>query len=92
MRRVTLCVLLIWHIALSQNPTGQITGRLLDPAGSVIPNGRIIAINNDTGVRTPTVSNGDGNYQVRNLIPGVYQLEVPLVVEVGVGENWDQAH
>jgi len=30
--------------------------------------------------------------KVRELMQGVYQLEVPLVVEVGVGENWDQAH
>jgi DNA polymerase I-like protein with 3'-5' exonuclease and polymerase domains len=29
---------------------------------------------------------------VRELMQGVHRLEVPLVVEVGVGENWDQAH
>jgi DNA polymerase-1 len=26
------------------------------------------------------------------LMNSVAQLEVPLVVEVGVGENWDKAH
>jgi DNA polymerase-1 len=30
--------------------------------------------------------------KVRELMQSVHQLEVPLVVEVGVGENWDQAH
>jgi DNA polymerase-1 len=30
--------------------------------------------------------------KVRELMQGVHALEVPLVVEVGVGENWDQAH
>jgi DNA polymerase-1 len=30
--------------------------------------------------------------KVRELMQGVHQLEVPLVVEVGVGDNWDQAH
>ena len=30
--------------------------------------------------------------RVRELMQGVHQLDVPLVVEVGVGENWDQAH
>jgi DNA polymerase-1 len=29
---------------------------------------------------------------VRELMQGVHPLDVPLVVEVGVGENWDQAH
>jgi DNA polymerase-1 len=29
---------------------------------------------------------------VRDLMQDVHQLDVPLVVEVGVGENWDQAH
>jgi DNA polymerase-1 len=30
--------------------------------------------------------------RVRELMQGVHQLEVPLVADVGVGENWDQAH
>jgi DNA polymerase-1 len=29
---------------------------------------------------------------VTELMQSVHQLEVPLVVEVGVGENWDKAH
>jgi len=30
--------------------------------------------------------------QVPALMAGVAQLKVPLLAEVGVGENWDQAH
>ena len=30
--------------------------------------------------------------EVKNLMQSVAKLEVPLIVEVGVGENWDQAH
>jgi DNA polymerase-1 len=29
---------------------------------------------------------------IRNLMQSVATLEVPLVVDVGVGENWDKAH
>ena len=29
---------------------------------------------------------------VRELMQGVHKLDVPLVADVGVGENWDQAH
>jgi DNA polymerase I-like protein with 3'-5' exonuclease and polymerase domains len=29
---------------------------------------------------------------VRDLMQGIAQLEVPLIVSVGVGKNWDQAH
>ena len=62
--------------AAGQAPTGQITGRLLDPAGSAIPDGKLTAVNNDTGVRTETASNEGGNYLILNLIPGMYRLEV----------------
>jgi DNA polymerase-1 len=30
--------------------------------------------------------------QVPELMQSVAKLDVPLVVEVGVGDNWDQAH
>ena len=30
--------------------------------------------------------------KLRELMQGVAQLEVPLIVDVGVGANWDQAH
>jgi DNA polymerase-1 len=29
---------------------------------------------------------------VLELMQSVHQLDVPLIVEVGVGENWDKAH
>ena len=30
--------------------------------------------------------------RVRELMQGIAKLEVPLIVDVGVGDNWDQAH
>jgi len=30
--------------------------------------------------------------KVRELMQGVHKLDVPLVVDVGVGDNWDEAH
>jgi DNA polymerase-1 len=29
---------------------------------------------------------------LRDLMQSVATLDVPLVVEIGVGENWDKAH
>jgi DNA polymerase-1 len=30
--------------------------------------------------------------KVRELMQSVHTLDVPLVVDVGVGDNWDKAH
>ena len=30
--------------------------------------------------------------KVRELMQNVAKLDVPLIVDVGVGDNWDQAH
>jgi DNA polymerase-1 len=32
------------------------------------------------------------NAKVRELMQSVAKLDVPLLVDVGVGDNWDQAH
>jgi DNA polymerase-1 len=29
---------------------------------------------------------------IKNIMCGAAELNVPLVVDVGVGENWDEAH
>jgi len=30
--------------------------------------------------------------RIRGIMQGVAALKVPLIVDVGVGENWDEAH
>lgn len=80
--------------AVAQTPTGEIRGRIVDSADAVIPNAKVEITNKDTGVVLRTVSNQVGNYLVRSLIPGIYQLDVrsdgfksyqrqPLEVRVG---------
>jgi DNA polymerase-1 len=32
------------------------------------------------------------NTQIRQMMESAVQLDVPLVVDVGVGDNWDEAH
>jgi len=79
----------------SQTPDGQITGRISDTAGARIPKAAVTAVNVATGVKTATVTNEEGNYRLRNLIPGVYRLEaeapgfkrfVRQPIEVRVGD------
>jgi DNA polymerase-1 len=30
--------------------------------------------------------------QIKQLMSGAANLDVPLIVDVGIGDNWDQAH
>jgi DNA polymerase-1 len=34
----------------------------------------------------------EASQKIRALMEGSVQLDVPLLVEVGVGDNWDEAH
>jgi hypothetical protein len=47
-----------------------------DPSKAVIPNVSVTAINTQTGVKTHTVTNHDGQYVLGGLIPGTYRVEV----------------
>ena len=61
---------------LAQTVTGSVTGIVTDPSGDVVPNAAVVAINTGTGVRTPSTSNASGEYSLRFLPIGTYQVEV----------------
>jgi Carboxypeptidase regulatory-like domain len=72
-----LCLWLSLGIAASgQAGFGSISGKITDPSGAVVPSAKITITNTATNLRSETVTNSDGEYQVFQLIPGSYQLEV----------------
>ncbi|NOT60816.1 MAG: TonB-dependent receptor, partial [Acidobacteria bacterium] len=56
--------------------TAQVTGRVNDPNGDVVPNTKLSATNTDTGLRRETFSNTEGYYTIPLLPPGNYQVTV----------------
>jgi hypothetical protein len=60
--------------AQSQATTGNIEGRVLDPAGAVVPNASVTAKNKETGLERSATSDEDGNYRILLLPPGTYTV------------------
>ncbi len=60
----------------AQTITGSINGTVTDQAGAVIPNAKVVATNVATGVATPTVTNGAGDYNIRFLQIGQYIVSI----------------
>ena len=56
----------------AQTATGQITGSVKDPSGSVVPGVKVVVTNEQTGLTRDTVSNELGDYVVPLLPVGVY--------------------
>ena len=74
-----LASLIVLAAALpAQNPYGRITGRVTDSAGALVPNAAVRVVNVETNLATETVSNAEGNWEVPNLNPGQYRIEVQL--------------
>lgn len=71
--------LLLATLLLAQSPNGIINGLVLDPAGRVIAGADVVIINDGTGVRYTTKTNGEGIYVLPNLAPGSYRLQVSRV-------------
>jgi hypothetical protein len=56
--------------------TGQIVGRIVDPAGAVVPDVKIQITQTTTGVVRQTASNSDGYFTAPNLLPGIYTVRL----------------
>ncbi len=61
--------------AQSQATTGNIEGRVTDPAGAVIPGVTVTATNQATGFEKSATTDEDGNYSLILLPPGSYDVK-----------------
>jgi DNA polymerase-1 len=52
----------------------------------------IMQVHDELVLEVPQGELEEAKEKVRELMQNVAQLDVPLIVEVGVGDNWDQAH
>ncbi len=67
--------ILIAPLATAQNAnTGEIKGAVTDASGAVVPGATVSIRNVQTGVVTPTTTNGSGLYDVPFLVPGNYTI------------------
>jgi Carboxypeptidase regulatory-like domain/TonB dependent receptor len=76
---VSVFVVLFAFPLVAQSPNGIINGLVLDPSNRAIAGADILAINDVTGVKYPSKTNGEGIYVVPNLPPGPYRLQVSKV-------------
>jgi hypothetical protein len=74
---VLFLTLLIVPVYLAgQAISGDLTGTVLDPAGAGIPNAKVEAVNDATGVTATTNTGQSGEYRFSNLQPGTYTINV----------------
>lgn len=73
---VALC--LVPALALAQANTGQISGRVTDGSGAVLPGVTVTATQTGTGLVRAAVTNEGGQYTLPALPVGSYRLDVAL--------------
>ncbi|HYG83136.1 MAG TPA: carboxypeptidase-like regulatory domain-containing protein, partial [Pyrinomonadaceae bacterium] len=69
-------VLLCAAALTAQTHTGSARGILTDPRGAVISGATVTLTSVETGETRTTASNGEGEYIISSLRPGLYRLEI----------------
>jgi hypothetical protein len=73
-----VCFLIAGSTSVRAQAVGEITGRVIDPSGAVMPNVRITATNTATGVSQSTISSGSGTYTIPRLLVGTYTVTAEM--------------
>ena len=60
----------------AQEYRATLLGRVTDSSEAVVPGAKVTATNRDTGVANASEANGEGNWMIPYLLPGVYELRV----------------
>jgi hypothetical protein len=61
--------------ALSQVPTGTISGTVSDESGALIPNAQVTITNKASGAVRSVTSGADGSFNAASLAPGEYEVK-----------------
>lgn len=72
---VLLAVPLLGGAAFGQSQFGEISGRVTDSSGAVVPNVNVTEIDNQTGRSATVTTTESGNYSFLKLVPGEYSLK-----------------
>jgi hypothetical protein len=73
---VLFCILSGGIFAQSMGNAGTIEGTVTDPSGAAVAKAQVSVQNAVTGYQQSTVANPDGSFQLSNLPPNPYQLQV----------------
>lgn len=93
---VAMIMLSLSVAAAAQEPTGAIEGAVTDPQNAIVVNATVTARNTDTNLSRTVTSGDDGNFAIRQLPPGNYEVTVTGAnfkksiykdVQVAVGQN-----
>src|SRR5260370_39402335 len=80
MRRLLILVVLLTGFCCgelrAQSTNASVTGYVTDPTKAVIVGAKVIVINVGTNIRYEATTNSGGSYDVTNLPPGPYRIEV----------------
>lgn len=71
-----LSVMAITQVAAQSITSGDISGTVTDPSGSVTPNTSVTLTNKNTNVSQNTLTNSQGTYRFGFLPPGTYNVTV----------------
>ncbi|MGO8933227.1 MAG: TonB-dependent receptor [Terracidiphilus sp.] len=71
-----LALLMMSSIAQAQVLYGSITGTVSDKTGAVVPNVLVTITNQSTGEIRSQKANGDGSYNILDVLPGAYTLSI----------------
>lgn len=71
-----LTLLICASVIVFAQQSATLSGRVTDPAGSVIAGARVKARQVATGVERATVTNSEGIYTITNLAPGRYEIRI----------------
>lgn len=64
------------HVFGQATTFGNITGRVSDPSGASVPGAVVKVTNTETGISREAQTDANGDYAIRSINPGTYNIEV----------------